>query len=241
MTTDFSPMARPQRPRITSQVVLGLMAIAVGVIFTLDNLEIIDARDYLQFWPIALVAIGALKVWHARVDGHGWLGGLIFLGIGTWMLLARIVYFTFNPRDFFPLLLVFFGGFMVWRGFGGKRRGRTVDGQNRFSGLAVMGGVSRRSNSQAFDGADLTAIMGGCEIDLRQASIAPGTEAVIDVFAFWGGMEIKVPEDWTVIIRAMPLMGGVDDKTHMVQPPPAVEKRLVISGIVMMGGVVVKN
>ena len=72
-------------------------------------------------------------------------------------------------------------------------------------------------------------------------SIAPGTEAVIDVFAFWGGMEIKVPEDWTVIIRAIPLMGGVDDKTHMVQPPPAVEKRLVISGIVMMGGVVVKN
>ena len=50
MTTDFSPTVRPQRPRITSQVVLGLMAIAVGVIFTLDNLEIIDARDYLQFW-----------------------------------------------------------------------------------------------------------------------------------------------------------------------------------------------
>ena len=39
-----------------------------------------------------------------------------------------------------------------------------------------MGGVSRRSNSQAFRGADLTAVMGGCEIDLRQASIAPGTK-----------------------------------------------------------------
>ena len=75
----------------------------------------------------------------------------------------------------------------------------------------------------------------------RLSRSAAGTEAVIDVFAFWGGMEIKVPEDWTVIIRAIPLMGGVDDKTHMVQPPPAVEKRLVISGIVMMGGVVVKN
>ncbi len=104
-----------------------------------------------------------------------------------------------------------------------------------------MGGVARRSNSQAFEGADLTVVMGGCEIDLRQASIAPGTEAIIDVFAFWGGIDIKVPADWTVVTRAMPLMGGVEDKTHTPQPPPPVEKRLVISGIVVMGGVVVKN
>ena len=38
------------------------MVIAVGVLFTLDNLEIIDARDYLQYWPAGLVAIGLLKL-----------------------------------------------------------------------------------------------------------------------------------------------------------------------------------
>ena len=195
---------------------LGLMAIACGVIFTLDNLEIIDARDYIQFWPVVFVAIGALKVWNARRDGRGWLAGLVFIGLGSFMLVNRIIYFEFSPRQFFPMILVFFGGYLVWRGFGGKRRGRVVDGNASFSGLAIMGGVARRSNSQAFQGADLTAIMGGCEIDLRQASIAPGTEAVIDVFAFWGGIEIKVPEDWTVVIRAIPLMGGVEDKTRLL-------------------------
>jgi predicted membrane protein len=241
MTIDYPPAVRAPRPRITGQVLLGLMAIAVGVIFTLDNLEMIDARDYLQYWPIALVAAGLLKLWHARRDGQGWFGGLFLTGIGSYMLLARIVYFEFSTRQIFPLFLVFLGGYMVWRGFGGKRSARPADGHSRFSGLAIMGGVARRSNSQTFDGADLTAIMGGCEIDLRQASIAPGTEAVIDVFAFWGGIDIKVPEDWTVIIRAIPLMAGVEDKTRTPQPPPPVEKRLVISGIVVMGGVVVKN
>ncbi len=241
MTSEFSPVVRSQRPRITGQVLIGLMAIAVGVIFTLDNLEIIDARDYLQYWPVAFVAVGVLKLWHASRDGHGWLGGLFFLGLGSWMLLERIIYFQISGREIFPLFLVFLGGYMVWRGFGGHRRGRAVDGHNRFSGLAIMGGVARRSNSQAFEGADITAIMGGCEIDLRQASIAPGTEAIIDIFAFWGGIEIKVPEDWTVVTRAMPLMGGVEDKTHTPQPPPPVEKRLIISGIVVMGGVLVKN
>ena len=223
----------------TAQVVFGLMVVAVGILFTLDNFEILDARDFLQYWPAGLVAVGLLKLWHATRDGHGWFGGLMFVVVGTWMLIERIVYFTINARELMPLILVFIGGYMVWRGFGGHRRERESDGHSSFSALAIMGGVARRSSSQSFRGADLTAVMGGCEIDLRQASIEPGVEAVIDVFAFWGGIDIKVPEDWTVITRAMPLMGGVEDKTR--SPLQAGKKRLVIRGIVVMGGVAVKN
>ena len=232
--------ARPRAVRRgpTAQVVFGLIVVALGVIFTLDNLEVIDARDYLVYWPAVLVAVGLMKLWHASRDGHGWFGGLVFVGIGTWMLIERIVYIRINVREIFPLLLVFIGGYMVWRGFGGQRRERLSDGQSYFGGLAIMGGVSRRSSSQTFQGADLTAVMGGCEIDLRQASIAPGTEAIIDVFAFWGGIDIKVPEDWTVVTRVTPLMGGVEDTTRA---PQNGDKRLVISGVVVMGGVVVKN
>jgi hypothetical protein len=215
------------------------MVVALGVLFTLDNLEILDARDYIRYWPAGLVAVGLLKMWHATRDGHGWFGGIVFVALGTWMLLERVIYFTINARALLPLGLVALGGYMVWRGFGGERRRRPSDGHASFSALAIMGGVARRSSSPAFAGADLTAVMGGCEIDLRQASIAPGTEAVIDVFAFWGGIDIKVPEDWTVVTRAMPLMGGVEDKTRA--PQGAVAKRLLIRGIVVMGGVVIKN
>ena len=237
--TEIPVPAGPRRRGPTAQVVFGLMVVAVGVLFTLDNLEVLDARDYLRYWPAGLVAVGLLKLWHASRDGHGWFGGLMFVAIGGWMLLENIVYITINARELLPLLLVFLGAYMVWRGFGGQRRDRLSDGHSSFSGLAIMGGVARRSNSQDFKGADLTAVMGGCEIDLRQASIAEGSEAVIDVFAFWGGIDIKVPEDWTVVTRAVPLMGGVEDKTRAPQSPGA--KRLVIRGIVVMGGVVVKN
>jgi len=231
--------SRAGRRGPTGQVVLGLMVVAVGILFTLDNLGVLDARDFLQYWPAGLVALGLLKLWHAARDGHGWFGGLIFIVIGTWMLIERIVYITINARELLPLMLVFLGGYMVWRGFGGQRRPRDSDGHASFSALAIMGGVARRSSSQAFQGADLTAVMGGCEIDLRQASITPGSEAIVDVFAFWGGIDIKVPEDWTVVTRAMPLMGGVEDKTRAPQGPVA--KRLTIRGIVIMGGVTVKN
>ena len=79
--------------------------------------------------------------------------------------------------------------------------------------------------------------MGGCEIDLRQASI--DGEAVIDVFALWGGIEIRVPEDWTVVSRVMPILGGVEDKTR--PPQTAAGKRLVVRGFVVMAGVEMKN
>jgi predicted membrane protein len=226
------------RPRVTVQAIFGLMVIAVGVLFTLDNLEILDARDYLQYWPAGLVAIGVLKLYHAARGGQGLIGGLFFVSIGAWMLIERIVYFRIDAREIVPLLLVFLGGYMVWRGFGGRRAARADDGHSSFSALAIMGGVGRRSNTQHFRGADLTAFMGGCEVDLRKASIEPGTEAVIDIFAMWGGVEIKVPDDWTVITRAVPIMGGVEDKTHV---PPVADKRLVIRGLLLMGGASVKN
>jgi hypothetical protein len=230
------------RPRITPQVVIGLAVIAVGVLFTLDNLGLVNADKYFRFWPAALVLVGFLKLRQAIRDGHGWVSGFLFFGIGSWMLINNVTYIRLDSRYIFPLFLVSLGGFLVWRGFGGSPRSRTADAHSHFSSLAVMGASVRRNASQTFAGADLTAVMGGCEADLRQASIAPNTDAVIDVFAFWGGIELKVPEDWTVINRVVPLMGGVDDKTQPPKPAPAAPpKHLILRGLVMMGGIEVKN
>jgi hypothetical protein len=63
-------------------------------------------------------------------------------------------------------------------------------------------------------------------------------EAVINVFAFWGGVTIKVPPDWTVILHGTPIMGGFEEKTAT---PPDDSKRLIVRGYAIMGGVEVKN
>jgi hypothetical protein len=113
-----------------------------------------------------------------------------------------------------------------------------ADLDSTVSAIAVLGGVVRKCNSKDFQGGELTAIMGGCEIDLREADIQR-EEAVINTFAWWGGIEIKVPEDWTVISSGFPLMGGFADTTRAPQEGP--KKRLVIKGFAIMGGVEIKN
>ena len=103
--------------------------------------------------------------------------------------------------------------------------------------FALMGGYVLTSHSTAFRGGELVAVMGGCELDLRQADLAE-SEVVIENLALMGGIEIKVPEDWTVVCKGFPVMGGFEDTT---KPRGETGKRLVVRGLALMGGVEVHN
>jgi hypothetical protein len=216
---------------------MGVFVIAVGVLFTLDNFGIAHARSYLHYWPAALIAMGGLKLWQSRAS-DGLLAALLLIVVGTWLLLEELGMVDVDVWRLWPLLLVLFGASMVWRGFHrAPGRDRPSDANSTLSALAVLGGVNRGNNSRTFRGGDLTAVLGGCEIDLRQAAI--DGEAVLEVFAMWGGIEIKVPEDWTVVGRVTPILGGFDDKTR--PPLGAAAHRLVVRGFAIMGGIEVKN
>lgn len=111
------------------------------------------------------------------------------------------------------------------------------DFPSRLSAFVIMGGVKRGSNAQDFQGGDAFALMGGVEIDLREASMREGA-VIFDLFVFMGGVEIRVPDDWAVDNRGLALLGGFEDKTRR---PLEAKKRLVLTGLAIMGGVEVKN
>ena len=155
------------------------------------------------------------------------------------LLGSRLDYFDMDLRDFWPLLLIGVGGHLVWQAFSPDAPGqRGVDDSAMVSAVAVMGGFDRRLTSTEFRGGELTAIMGGGKLDLREATMADG-QAVVNVFALMGGFEIIVPETWSVRVEVTPFMGGTEDKTRTSPGPSA--PRLVVRGFVMMGGVEIKN
>lgn len=229
--------AEERKAVLTPQLVMGLLIVVVGVLFTLDNFGIADVARYVsRYWPAGLIAIGLVQLWQARAGSGGIFSGLIFVSFGVLLLLRSLGRIEFGWREVWPILLVALGGSIVWRGLQ-RPRPASRDSTATISGFAVLGGVKRGNNSRAFRGGDLTAIMGGCEVDLRDAAI--DGEAVIDVFAMWGGIELRVPENWTVISRVTPLLGGVEDKTR---PPLGVsDHRLILRGTAIMAGVEVKN
>lgn len=229
--------ASGRRP-IAPQLVLGVVIIVVGMLFTLENLGLIEADTYLRFWPVVLIAFGLMKLWTGRRAAT--FPGLLFFFAGVWLLLQSMEIVTISLWRLWPLLLILAGGSMIRRGIYGPswQRGVTdTDGHSTISAVAVLGGVNHGNNSRTFRGGDLTAVMGGCQIDLRGAAIEG--DAVIDVFAMWGGIEIKVPEAWSVSGRVTPILGGYEDKTR--PPVDATTQRLIVRGIVIMGGVEIKN
>ncbi|MEO8258647.1 MAG: DUF5668 domain-containing protein [Acidobacteriota bacterium] len=224
--------------RITPQLVFGALLAAVGVMFTLDNMNILRASQFLQFWPLAFVAVGVAQIVQARTPA-GTVGGGIWIFVGLVMLGRRLGLWDMNVWDFWPLILVLVGGRIVWQaysGHAGEERG--VDGGTIVSGLAVMGGCDRKVVSSEFRGGELTAFMGGGKLDLRDAGIADG-QAVVRVLAMMGGFELLVPETWNVVVEATTFLGSVDVKARTSLNPTA--PRLIVRGFVMMGGVDIRN
>jgi predicted membrane protein len=227
-----------------AQVAIGLLVVAFGVLFLLDNLGIIYVRNVIFFWPLAFVASGLVALF-SNGPRSGRITGIVLIAIGAAMLLHRLGYYFISWRTFWPLVMIGMGGLILYRTMGGGRvvQVRTdpytkddAKADNVVDITAILGGFERRLSAPDFRGGEITAIMGGCELDLREAGLT--ADAVINVFAIWGGITIKVPPDWTVVLHGTPVMGGFTEKTAR---PPDNSKRLVVTGYAVMGGVEVRN
>ena len=67
-------------------------------------------------------------------------------------------------------------------------------------------------------------------------------EAVLDLNAVFGGIEVRVPESWSVVVKGAGVFGAFQDST--LQPDPRIypeAKRLIVKGGAVFGGVELKN
>jgi predicted membrane protein len=220
------------RHRFTPQVVVAVAVIVLGLVKTADNLGWVEAGSVLRFWPIAFMALG-FTLYSRAIDRPARVTGILLMVLGGWMTIGRAFGLQVSLFSLWPLGLVAIGVTMILRAQGAKG----LTSEHRISDIAFWSGVKRRVSSPAFRRADLTAIMGGIEVDFRPATPAGG-EAVVDLFVVMGGVEITVPPDWAVSNQMMAIMGGVDDRTTGTQ---ASTNRLVLRGFVLMGGVNVKT
>ena len=228
-----------------TQMIIGLFVIGIGLLFLIDNLGWLDLDLRIHILPTVLIGAGILKAMQTRSQSGVVIGGLM-IAAGSLILLKEmgLVYIGWNTL--WPLLMIAAGVAVVFR----SNINRSVasqppgspldkaDGESVINYTAIMGGFKHRITTQDFRGGEITAIMGGCDLDLRQSSI--NGDAVLNVFVLCGGITIKVPVDWTVVFDGMPIMGGFDEKT--VPPTGAGSgKRLTVRGYVIMGGMEVRN
>jgi hypothetical protein len=104
--------------------------------------------------------------------------------------------------------------------------------------FAILGGFSRKGDWVVPREFSAVAILGGGEIDLREARFAEPV-VTIHAVAILGGIEITVPEDVSVHVTGVGIMGAFEHSSVGEGPPGA--PQVVINGVAIMGGVEVKR
>jgi hypothetical protein len=102
--------------------------------------------------------------------------------------------------------------------------------------LGLMGGMSRTGYWVPARKNVVIGMMGGCDIDLRDAQLPAGVTEIICV-AFWGGVEVIVPPWLQVEVSGIGIMGGFDHNQKTRPTPVPGGPVLRVSGLALMGGV----
>lgn len=215
-----------------SRTLAGIGIIGLGVFAGLGSLGIINAiAIWERWWPLILIFIGLLS-WIN--DRRNWIWPAFFVIFGVIGLIKTLGYDdNFNPFVlFWPGVLVAFGLTLLF-----KQRGVPhTDGSAQENIFTMFGGSESRNTSKDYRGGNITAILGGVELDLRQAEIKK--DIVLNISVLMGGVDIKVPRGLVVANRMNAVLGGVENNADTVSETHA--PTLTLTGTVSLGGVEVK-
>lgn len=212
------------------RTLVGSVLVVLGVLFLLDQNDVLDSRDLIaDWWPVVFVVAGLLYLSfsprHVMVPAV-----LMIIGLA---LLARSVDFVpdWVQTVFWPAALVAVG---LWVIFGSGLGAATVQRGDRVNSLVAFFGREVVNASQQFAGGSIFTVFGGTDVDLRGARPVPNG-AAMDVVVAFGGVDIVVPEGWRVEVKGIPLFGGWSNKTRRDQVS-ADAPLLSIEALVAFGG-----
>jgi predicted membrane protein len=216
--------------KVSIKLVVGIFFTLLGVLLTLDNLDLIYADSILAYWPLVLVAIGVLKLQNRRSRTFA----ILAIVAGVLLVVFNTGFISVSIFDLWPVVLILAGLGVVAHAFGLRAPSLTSDSASTI--WAILGVRKEKVTTRDFAGGRIIAFMGGCELDLTKADMEQGP-AEIEIIVVWGGIEIKVPEGWEVIGNTVPIMGGAEIKTKAAPGG----RKLIVNGLAIMAGIEIKS
>ncbi|HEX8314843.1 MAG TPA: DUF5668 domain-containing protein [Flavisolibacter sp.] len=243
---------------------LGLLLLVIGGLF-LARQGGVPFPAWFFSWPVLLIGLGLFSGIKHRFRGIGWL---LPIAIGGIFLADKISTDINLRPYLWPILLIAAGLFIIFRpkgrhcrrggdrddnsfqeaeivdnekpvqGYATQPEQATTDRSDMIDVTAIFGGVKKNMFSKTFKGGDITAFMGGAEINLTQADF--NGKVMIDCFNMFGGTKLIIPPDWEVQSDIVAIFGGVDDKRLPVTAA-APGKVLYLDGTCLFGGLEIRS
>jgi len=219
-----------------NRILWGIVLIAIGAVLALKVCGV-EVDIFIEgWWTFFIIIPSAIGLFTEREK----LGNLIGILIGVLLLLAArdVITFGFAWKLMVPAIIILVGLKLVFGAFFHKKgedvyRKRTESGKPLKNGTAVFGGTEMRFDGEVFDGAELNAVFGGVNCDLRGAEITG--DCVINACAVFGGIDIFVPDGINVKIDSTSIFGGASDEKK--RPFQADRPTVYIRATALFGGV----
>jgi Domain of unknown function (DUF1707)/Cell wall-active antibiotics response 4TMS YvqF len=122
---------------------------------------------------------------------------------------------------------------------GATPSGRVEPGGGTSFLLGLLGAGDRRGRWRVAERVTVINVLGGADLDLRQATLA-AREVTIRVFSLLGGSDIIVPDDVQVELSSFALLGGDALKLDGPDPPPGAPV-VHVKTFSLLGGTDVKS
>jgi len=256
-------------PKITPRFILGVFILLVGIALALDRLGVVQAHHAMRFWPAVLIVFGLTVLQrgrHAAVTGllliivGGWLllNTLGIVSLQVWEFLWPLILVFIGARIIMRSGRMRSGTPNERPGFGQAptaasqpynpsqpyspvtpANAPSTNASEHASVFSVLGSCRRRWGKTTFRSAEAVCVMGGFELDLREALMGAEGSAQIELLVIMGGLHVLVPQNWTVNSNVVPILGGIDDKTRT--SASGATQQLILRGTVLMGGVEIGN
>lgn len=244
----MSPELRHNRSR--KGIATGLVIIGFGIILLLRKLDII-IPEWILSWQMLLIFIGfTIGISSNFRKPASW----ILMTIGGVFLINDMFYIPFEIREFFwPIFIIIIGLVVLVRprrnrefshaGVSGeynadyKKKGAEgfdMNRSNRLDSVSIFNGSKTRIISKDFQGGETVTIFGGTEIDLLNADF--DHTITIDCVAVFGGLKLIIPPNWEIQNHITGILGGVEDKRVSAVEVVPDNKRVILTGAVVFGG-----
>lgn len=234
------------RSRVTARLLVGVAMLALGVLWTMDNLGLTDASEITRWWPVLLVVFGVAKIlgWGAR---RSTFAGALWMVAGGWLLLHALGIVHTGLAGLWPLALIILGvRYIVLPGRSRTRRRmrqgfvQGVDENGRLRMEVVMANAQRRAEPGPFRGGELAVVLASAELDLRAATLAEG-RVELETKAVMAGIELYVPRGWQMVSAVQAVLGTIEDHTERLPEGIAPRGTLYLTGSVVMGSIEIRN
>ncbi|RMD50883.1 MAG: hypothetical protein D6830_01625 [Ignavibacteria bacterium] len=230
--------------KFSDNQIFGIVLIVVGILFTLDNLYYIDLdiADMIFSLPSILFLIGlsSYKNNHRSPKAYSFFG----LAVIGWILIM----YGYSPFELlienWPAIIILIGLYILLNDKKintPRNPGNTeTESSGKLDEFIFWRGMKRRYDNSIFSGGDLSILMGGAELDLKNATLEEG-KVVLNISVIMGGLELWIPSDWNVIYNGVTLFGGFED-ARLKRPSFDIDlnKTLEIKGLILFGGMEIK-